>query len=287
MTLVTTTIIGTFFLLTAGLKAFHSKLFIIHVKRFKLLPEALSAMLAILFIELEAALGLALILQIYLHELLPVVVGILVFFTLLGLWGHKFKNLKDCGCYGGLIRIPLALSTIMNLVMIGAVSALLTYSELPSENNPQNLYFVIAIILVFHLVSKKTIHRPLFDILKLKPGKSWPLEFYPINEANTNRHNLVFLLVEANCSLCKSWMKRLSEAINLQLDVDFIVLNAGGSFEKTEDVELAKNGVSFFDINNSKTRFLRGRLPMVVRVEDGVISGIKTGSFPGDDFFLN
>ncbi len=287
MTFVTTTIIGIFFLFTASLKAFYSKLFVIHVKRFRLLPEALSAMLAILFIELEAALGLALILQIYINELLPVVIGILIVFTLLGLWGHKYRNLKECGCYGGLIQLPITISTTVNLVMIGGIGVLLVNGEMPNDGNSQRLYFIIAVILVFHLISKKTLRRPLFDVLGLKPGNPWISEFYPVNAANINQHNLVFLLVEANCSLCKSWIKKLSELIHPKLKVDIIVLNSTSDSEKFADAELLNKGVSFFDIQSRKTRFLRGRLPMAVRVQDGVINDIKTGSFPGDDFFLN
>ncbi len=287
MTLLATTIIGAFFLLTAGLKAFHSKLFIIHLKRFKLLPESLSAMLAVLLIELEAALGLALILQVYLNILLPVIVGILVVSTLLVLWGHKYRSVEDCGCYGGLLQIPLTISTIVNLIMISVISGLLVMGQLPMENNSQNLYYVIAVILVFHLVSKKTLHKPLFDVLGLKPGKPWLSEFYPGDNENINQPNQVYFIVAANCSLCKSWMKKLSDAINPKLAAEYIVLNAGGNPGQLMDGELINKGVAYFEVQSRKTRFLRGRLPMAVRVEDGVIRNIKTGSFPGDDFFLS
>ncbi len=87
-------IIGLIIFATAAIKLFYAQPFIVHVRQFRVLPEKASALIAVLFIELEAGLGVALILSLYLEDLLLFTIGLMALFSVLTIWGMNTDKLK-------------------------------------------------------------------------------------------------------------------------------------------------------------------------------------------------
>ena len=81
-----TFIVGAVFLITGLIKAFSSKQFILQNYRYRLLPFTIVPYIAIAFIGLESALGVALILHEFSQWIIPSSILLLVALTILNYW---------------------------------------------------------------------------------------------------------------------------------------------------------------------------------------------------------
>jgi hypothetical protein len=95
-----TFIVGTIFLITGLIKAFSSKEFITQNYRYRLFPSPIVPYIAIAFIGLETALGVAQILYEFPQWIIPTSIVLLVALTILNYWSTSTGRTEDCGCYG-------------------------------------------------------------------------------------------------------------------------------------------------------------------------------------------
>jgi len=277
---------GVLFVLTAAMKTFYSRLFIAHVRRFNLLPEAPSALMALLFIELEAGLGAALVLGLYLDWLIPIAFVLVLFFTVLTWWGGRYRDLKDCGCYGGIFQLSQSQSLLVNVFLLLLLATAWLEGESYSAANPRNLYFVIAVILLFHLAAKKSVKKPLIDLLGLKVGKPWKPQWYDIDKLDNDRDAFLFFILSRDCLLCRKWIQQLSELDAGNYYCRMVILLSDEDASTYRSLDLSELKIGVYQISRYITRFLTGQLPMAVFVEHGRIVNKQTGSFPWQELAL-
>ncbi|HEY9650946.1 MAG TPA: MauE/DoxX family redox-associated membrane protein, partial [Coleofasciculaceae cyanobacterium] len=93
----------------------NSEQFIQHISKYRLLPQWAVPWVAISFIGLECALGVALVLYEFHQWLVPGSILLLLCLSALTLWSTSSGRTEDCGCYGGLLIITPQQSILLNL----------------------------------------------------------------------------------------------------------------------------------------------------------------------------
>lgn len=271
---------GSIFLVAAFLKAVYSRLFIIQVRRYRIFPEKLAALLAILFIELEAGWGMALVLLIHPMEMIPATLLLLGLFSGLSAWGVLTGRVNDCGCYGSFVSLNLKQSLAINLMLALLLVAALTLGNPPLWSPDWKFGSVIVVVLIVHFLAKRTVTSPLIRALKLEIGDAWKDTWYAIDDIPGN-HRVLFFILESQCSECRKWLERIRMLESNPPSVDLVVLTS----DPVNLERVLNQPNSFLKIGSAKApgfRFLLDRLPMAVLVEQGVIKDVRRGLFPED-----
>lgn len=284
-------LIGVYFLVTAGLKAYFSRQFITHVRRFELVPEGPAALVALLFIEIEAGLGMALLLGVNLQITIPATLFLVAFFSVILFWGFRSKGLEECGCYGGVIQLKPKHSLTISLVVISILALIWRMYPLDSGMELRPILWVLATVLIFHFMAKQTVQRPLFDPLRLKIGRTWNQALYRLDSIPTPSNRFLIFFIEGKCPRCQNWLDRLEVAkSDSQLQPGIFILVPQENEEIFQDFNNPSDPFKLAFIKNKFSIFLKGRFPLAVLVEDGLISKIWTYSFPEealDEFIDN
>ncbi|MBI4558326.1 MAG: hypothetical protein HY706_12160, partial [Candidatus Hydrogenedentes bacterium] len=112
-------LLGVVFVAGAVLKMLDINLFVVQVRHYGVIqaPAGLDAV-AVGTVALESALGVALLLGGNSRRFtLPIIAALLVLFTGLILYGWRYHNLADCGCFGRLKMTP-GTSILKNVVLL-------------------------------------------------------------------------------------------------------------------------------------------------------------------------
>ncbi len=269
--------IGFILLLSAALKAFYAVPFIGHVRQLGFLSEKPSALLAVTFIEIEAGLGTALMLNLYTFELIPFTIGLIVSLTLLTYWGITKGKIKDCGCYGGLVDVSPKQTYILNTGYPILLCLAWIFKERDILDTPWKSVAVIATILLFHLTLKRSSKKPLFSIISFKEQSSWNKRWIPLQEYQSPQ--LIFLL-DTRCEHCNDWIKRLN-TLSPNSTINLLGLIPEDSVDKVKDnitfpVQFVRKPVF---------QFLLGEIPMAVYLNSEIIRKVWRKQFPEDVFF--
>lgn len=275
-----TSLIGLFFILTALLKAFYSRLFIVHVRRFRLFPERPAALLAILLIEFEAGLGAAILLGIYPELLIPLAGCLVLLFTLLNAWGYRFRQLENCGCYGGLIRVNRRQSQTVNVLLAFMLGVCWYFRDRDHLTDPRHLYYVICLVLIVHLLAKKTVVKPAFDLLRMKIGKPWNRNWFDIDTENQPQACYLFFFLDRQCLLCRAWIHQLERVSPEAFRCRMVVLTTAAGKKSSLEQDFSHLQLPVQIINENVMRLLSGQLPLAVSVNAGMIVAKWSGSFP-------
>lgn len=112
-------LVGVVFLVGAALKAYGVNTFAVQIYAYGVIEnKALLPYAALGTLFVETAIGMALILRLRLRHLTHAALqGILVFFTLLIIYGWVFFDIEDCGCFGPLEMSP-GISIAKNIVLM-------------------------------------------------------------------------------------------------------------------------------------------------------------------------
>ena len=275
--------IGAYLLATAALKAFYSRLFIVHVRSFKWLPDAPAALVALLFIELEAALGIALALNLYPQKLIPVTTGLILFFSAISWWGYRVKGLEACGCYGGFFQPGKYTSLAINGLLVLVLGFIWIRQPIGTSAPPihqSRLYWLVAVILLTHFIARKTVQRPLLDLLHLRVGKVWNHRLFDIQSDSPVAERYLFLILNRSCKICREWIDRLSAIDQEKVEHRVIVLMPGE--QVGDDHQNRQNGLPFpvHPLSRRQEKLLTGQLPLAVWVEDDKIIQKRLFTFP-------
>ena len=276
--------LGVFLVLTAALKAFFSRLFIIHVRKLKLLPDQPASLAAVVFIEIEVGLGMALILGIYLHFVVPAAAVMISMLTLLTWRGISKHQVEDCGCYGAFIELSPNLTFLVNGFFLVILACIWSNLSPDAGGEISRVWIVIIVMLLIHLAAKRTVHYPLIDLPGIKIGKPWNSGLLKLGTSYGQDVNSLFFLLDTHCSLCQQWLQNLEEISPDGLDSAAVILFPESS---REEVAISGSEISNYPIQYLKPfvfKLLTGRIPMAIRVEQGIIRDLWTGSFPKEYF---
>ena len=265
-------IIGAVFFSAGWIKALHTFPFILHVQNLRVLPKNLSGLIAILLIELECGMGMALMIGLYPSEILPIAMGMIIGLSLVTIFAKRRGRITNCGCYGGLINISINQSLLLNCFYFSAL--FIAYRSLPisSEQPLWKTQLCLIVILLTGMISKRSIRKPLLDFTLTRKNRSWRPDWlneetYPLNSG----HYMV-LFLSSNCSECRHWLSHLEEINFLEKQLSPVVVMRAGD-ESTANWPVIQ--LKSFDFNR-----LVYRTPTAVEVKDGIIKERWVGTFP-------
>ncbi|HLO83724.1 MAG TPA: MauE/DoxX family redox-associated membrane protein, partial [Nostocaceae cyanobacterium] len=235
---------------------------------------------AITFIGLESALGLALILYEFPQWLIPISILFLIGSSALILWSTSSGKTEDCGCYGGVVIITPKQSILLNL---GYILLLVIAWLNPISNYQTHAWkWILALMMGISasILGWQSQHQALIDFSRLKIGNTWKrrwLKNSP-NDLQNGTHFIVFL--SKDCPYCKRWVPFLN-MMNTQKDLPQVM----GIMSITNE-ELAafqeEQIVRFPLISMDKLLFsyMADAYPTAVLIENGVISSKWVGEIP-------
>jgi thioredoxin-related protein len=280
LTYISTNIIGSIFLITGIAKALHSKEFIIHNYRYQLFPQQFVPTIALSFIALESALGIALILHCFPQWLIPSAIVLLIGLSALTYWATKSDRTEDCGCYGGLVIITPTQSLFLNL----GYSLLLTTAWLfPVPNHhtaPWQWILALSIGIAAATLGWFTREKPLVNFSRLKIGNRWKQRWLKQSPNNLQQGSHFIVFLSKDCPYCKRWVPFLN-MIQTQKDMPKPM---GVMVLTPEDIETFKTeqAVRFPIVSMDKLlmKYMVDAYPTAVLIEEGIITNQWMGEVP-------
>ena len=280
-----TFIVGVIFLITGIVKTLSSKQFILHNLRYGLLPSQVVPQVAITFIGLESALGVALLLYEFPQWLLPGSIILLICLSALTIWSTSSGRTEDCGCYGGLLVIPPKQSILLNLGYIFLLGRAWLYPV--ADHHTETWQWILALIVLASAstLSWQSKDKPLVDFSRLKTGKRWKRRWLKDSPQDLQQGSHFVVFLSKDCPYCKKWVPFLN-VMNTQKDLPQVM---GIMSLTSEEIEVFKSEqmVRFPLVSMDKLllSYMVDAFPTAVMVEDGVISSKWIGEIPKE--FLN
>ncbi|MCP4752456.1 MAG: hypothetical protein GY866_16320 [Proteobacteria bacterium] len=275
-----TLLVGCILLFFGAVKTLHSYPFLVHVRRFRLFPDRLSALVAILFIELECGLGIALILHAYPHELVPTAFMLLIILTVLTFWGTRSGRVDDCGCYGGLFRLDPRHSLLLNIGYMVLLCIAWFYSEEDYRTSMWKIWMVVVAILISHFLGKRSIMSPLLDLSRIKAGKSWNPDWLKNDDTIPVRGICFVAFLNHNCPVCEKWIALLNN-MHTQAEMPKLI---GVVPEKDDGDESFRQmhtiGFQLVMMERRTFNYLASQTPTAILLENGVILEKWVDGFP-------
>ena len=280
MTYFSTFIVGAVLLVTGVVKALSSQPFILHNYRYGLLPLQTVLPVAIAFIGLESALGVALIFHEFPQWIIPVSIILILILSALNFWSTSSGRTEDCGCYGGLLVITPKQSLLLNLSYILLLAIAWRYPL--KDHHTETWQWILALIV---LASTSTMgwlsrNKPLVDFSRLKTGNRWKRRWLKdsTHDLQQGSHFVVFL--SKNCPYCKKWIPLLN-IMNTQKDLPQVTGIMSLTQEEIETFKTEQR-VRFPVVSMDKLLFgyMVEAFPTAILIEDGIISSKCEGRIP-------
>ncbi len=272
-------LIGCVFLFSGGMKVLFSQPFIAHIRQYGILPDRLSPLVALIFIEIECGLGTALVLNTFPFETVSFSFVLITGLSILTFCGVKNGRVEACGCYGDFFQLNPKKSLALNLSFL-LILALIWLSLVDEQITEMwKIWTVISVILISGFLSKQSVKAPLIDFSKLKVGTSWnPAWIEDVPELQQGRHFIVFF--NKHCSLCRKWILLLGEMHSITGAPEILGVVPGGS-DNTEDFK-QQHAVDFSVAGITPAIFkqLTGLTPTGVLIENGIIKEKWIRRFP-------
>lgn len=278
-----TLIVGAVFLVTGFIKSLNSVQFIQHISKYRLLPPWVVLSVAISFIGLECALGVALVFYEFHQWLVPGSIILLFCLSALTLWSTFSGRTEDCGCYGGLLIITPQQSILLNLGYIFLLGLAAFYPVTNHQTETWQWILVLIVLLCTSTLSWLSRQEAIVDFSRLKIGNRWKCHW--LKESPTDlqqgRHFVVF--ISPNCPICKGWIPFLNVMMT-QEDFPNVMGIMSLPPETLEEFKVEQE--VYFPLVSMNKRlfdFMVDAYPTAILIEDGIISNQWIGKVP-DEF---
>jgi len=275
-------LIGGIMLLSGILKAINAKLFLDQLSNLKLIPESFSPFITILVIELECALGIALIVRIFPENVIPSTLFILLSGFGVTVIGKLNKNIHTCGCYGHAMWIPLPISLLLNIAYMMILSWIwLIGIENRNDYHLWQVFLILVAIAGSGFLIRQSLIRPLWDITITRPGRKFKSNWFGDLFSDPEQKQYLMVFLNKQCPICKEWVIHLNYLFEKQQQIKIIaVLNS--------DLKTIKKGVQesiIFDqiyLPPSRFYFMAQQFPTALLIENGIIVKKWGGQFPAE-----
>ena len=196
---------------------------------------------------------------------------ILLIFTLIYLYGYFFYNIKDCGCFGDLIKLSPSSTVIKNIVAIGiSYLIFIKYDDIQFYWLP-NFRLVTALflgIISFGVASEEIIndYRPIKYIQNTDIGATF------LKKWNYHNESLIFIF-RPDCDHCKlvtAGVKRLFKNNNYERIIGLYPSNTNLSVVADYKLDYEPN-FNIFPIDIDSIRSVTRYYPTFVIISDGKI----------------
>lgn len=280
-----TFIVGIIFFVTGIVKALSSQLFIMHTFRYGLLPAKIMSRIAIAFIGLESALGVALILYEFPEWLVASSIILLLCLSALTIWSTSSNRTDECGCYGGLVVLSPKQSILLNLGYILLLGIAWRYPIKDHHTETWQWTLVLFVLVFTSILGWQSRHRPIVDFNRLKTGNPWKSRWLKgsFHDLQKGSHFVVFL--SPGCGGCHKWVPFLN-IMNTQKDLPQVTGIMSLSDEEIEEFKTEQR-VRFPVVSMDKLlfRYMVDAFPTAILIEDGIISSKWIGQIPEE--FVN
>ena len=276
-----TALVGSVFLLTGIAKALRSRQFVSHVLGYGLLPPSVLAPLAIGFIALECALGVALILHSFPRWLIPATGLLLLCLTALSLWAAHSGRLEQCACYRGLVTLSPGQSALLNLGYGVLLALAWVYPAVGHRTTSWHWLLVALVMPTAAVLAWRSRDRALLEPF-LKIGKPWRRHWLRDSSRDLGKGAHLVAFMHKDCAACKQAVPFL-KILATQKDLPDVL----GVMPSSDD-ELDRYKADFklrFPLAAVDKRlfpYLVDSMPTFVLIDDGVITGKWTGQLPGE-----
>lgn len=286
ISLISSLVVGSIFLVTGVVKALAPTRFLIHISQLQLFPQKVNIGAAIAFTIIECVLGISLILRLFPQWLFIGTIVLLLLLSSLTYWSTSTKRTDDCGCYNGIIDISPKQSlllnalyiTLMGLAWFYRIADILTVSQQVTALliSLTTSCLLTAVSYVYFWKKKK----PILDLDPLKVNRPWQpqwLKEYP--ESLTTEEKLVVFLMPG-CPTCKNWLKVL-KVVHQRTDLPDVVAGIPQTSEQVEEF-VQSNNINFPVVAMSPTVVARltNAFPTGVLLEEGIIREKWLGVMP-------
>jgi hypothetical protein len=278
--------VGFVFLGAGAIKALDARRFARDIDEYRLLPRRRIRLAALALIALECALGAALVVRLA-DVLVPVAAAIVIVLFGLTLWALVTHRVEDCGCYGGLLRLSLGQSLLLDAGYLAllATAWVGTGAARSAGFTPRlwKLLVVVAAGAAGVLTAQRSIQRgALIDFGLLKAGKRWNPRWLVGSPRRIEQGSHVVVFLSEDCPYCKQWVPLLN-VIEVQADLPRVLgVLAGRSVDR--DRFLTQHMIRFpvASIPRPLMGMMATAFPTAAIVENGVIRQTFVGQFPPD-----
>ncbi len=271
--------VGCVLLFSGLVKALYSQPFIAHIKRFHLLSGRFIPLVAIILIEMECGIGIALILHVFPAETIPLAFLLITSLTFINYWGFKQGRISDCGCFGGLIWLTPKQSILLNFGYLTTLGFAWMVQIERYNTSWWKVWVLVVTILVSNHLAKGSVKKPIWDFSKLKAGKSWNPDWLKNMNISFEQGIYFLLFLNQHCLDCKKWTQHLTVmAKRPNTPTPISIINSA-----TDEFELHKEysiGFPIYTVENRIFRLLTQQLPTAVLVENGLIMEKWVDQFP-------
>lgn len=207
--------VGTVFLLTAIAKIIEPWKFAKHIAQLRLFNSRLIQPITIIFIAIEAAIGIALILQATPSIIIPVSIIILTGLSGLTYWSTSTGKTETCGCYNGWIDITPKQSLLLNLLYIILLTGGLFYTT-PKNTVLWPWMVIFSTFLISYAGASGSLAYldnhgyPLIDLAPIQANRPWQNEW--LGEAvdlDLSSGSTLIVFMNPHCPQCKDWLQIL------------------------------------------------------------------------------
>ena len=286
ISIISSLVVGSVFLVTGVIKALAPMTFIIHIRKLQLFSQKVNLAGAIAFTILECVLGIALILRLFPQWVFPGTIVLLLVLSGLTYWSTSTKRTNDCGCYNGLIDISPNQSLLLNILYIALIGLAWFYKVADILTVSQQVTALLISLAMSSLCTAASYlylwkkKKPLLDLSPLKVNRPWQpkwLEEYADN-LTTGDKLVVFLM--PGCPMCKNWIKVL-KVVHQRADLPDVVAVIYRTPEEVQEfVQLHSINFPVLAINSLVMSQLTEVFPTGVLLEDGIIREKWLGQMP-------
>ncbi len=280
-------LVGVVLLLAGLVKALDAVAFVTHLTRFPGLPGRLARPLGPLLLAGECALGAALAVGLWPAWVRPLALAVLLGFAAVLAWGLYRGEAEECGCYGGLIRLTLPRSLILDGVYVVLVGGAWWAAPAgPDPGAPWKVAAAAAAGLVAAVLARASWRRalrgrgPLLKLSPIRAGKPWRSEWLGPPERyrlTPGEHLVAFLSLD--CPQCHPWMGLLRNTVHAHPELPQVL----GVFDLPPD-QLADLQeileIPLTAIAPLARRRLTWTVPFGVLVEDGIVREVWGDTIP-------
>ncbi len=138
----------------------------------------LTLVMSVIFCVLEVALGVALLVKFKPKLSVPLLFGLIVFFTFLTFYSAYFNKVTDCGCFGDAIKLTPWTSFWKDVVLLAFSTWLMAFKDsfgTWSTERATNGVFGSATIVSLSIAIYAIWHLPLIDFRPYAVGENIPL----------------------------------------------------------------------------------------------------------------
>lgn len=278
-------LIGSILLLAGLLKALNPRPFIAHVNRFNLFSPQFSGLLAFLFIQIENALAVSLLLRLYLSSTLLVSIVLLLGLSVLTLWGSLTGRIENCGCYGRMIWLKPKHSLLLNLFYILGLGYVWRLSLSASILTWMDIFLLILTVGGTGFLIKRSLVRPIFYLSPLRVGGRWKKKWIP-DFRYAEDQTVLFLFTRQGCAECSRWHLILSEIEKSEF-MGEIQLIASDNDQKKFNQKEEDPSYPVLYIPAFYFSYLVEKTPTALLVKNQVIKGVWETQFPFELFLTN